>query len=42
VNDAHSWIPGFHRGFGDALLFDRESQPKPARNAVEAALKLIP
>ena len=42
VNDAHSWIPGFHKGFGDALLFDAQSQPKAARTAIEAALKLIP
>jgi endo-1,4-beta-xylanase len=37
VNDAHSWIPGFYRGFGEALLFDRDSQPKPARRAIEQA-----
>jgi hypothetical protein len=39
VNDAHLWIPGFYRGLGAALLFDRESQPKPARDAIETALK---
>jgi endo-1,4-beta-xylanase len=39
VNDAHSWIPGYYRGLGAALLFGRESQPKPALSAVEEALK---
>jgi endo-1,4-beta-xylanase len=39
VNDAHSWIPGFHLGFGAALLVDQQSQPTPARDAVAAALK---
>jgi endo-1,4-beta-xylanase len=39
VNDAHSWIPGYYRGLGAALLFDRESKPKPALAAIEEALK---
>jgi endo-1,4-beta-xylanase len=42
VNDAHSWIPMAHRGFGAALLYDAQAQPKPARAAVEQALKLLP
>jgi endo-1,4-beta-xylanase len=39
VNDAHSWIPSFYPGLGAALLFDAQSQAKPARMAVEEALK---
>jgi endo-1,4-beta-xylanase len=39
VNDAHSWIPGYYRGLGSALLFDRESTAKPARLAVEEVLR---
>jgi endo-1,4-beta-xylanase len=39
VNDAHSWIPDFYPGLGAALLFDRESHPNPARQAVQVALR---
>ena len=28
--DKYSWIPGFFSGFGDALIFDMNYQPKPA------------
>jgi endo-1,4-beta-xylanase len=30
ASDAHSWIPEFMPGYGDALLFDRRGDPKPA------------
>lgn len=36
--DADSWIPGAFPGYGDALLFDRRYQPKPAYRAVHQAL----
>jgi endo-1,4-beta-xylanase len=39
VSDANSWIPGFFPGFGGALLFDEQFQPKPAYQAVLAALE---
>ena len=39
VNDAHSWIPGFRKGFGAALLFDEQSLLKPARVAIEQSWK---
>lgn len=38
VSDANSWIPGAYPGFGAALLFDQQFQPKPARSAVVEAL----
>jgi endo-1,4-beta-xylanase len=28
--DKYSWIPSFFKGFDDALIFDRQFQPKPA------------
>ncbi|MBZ5622738.1 MAG: endo-1,4-beta-xylanase [Acidobacteriia bacterium] len=34
VSDANSWIPGAYPGFGAALLFDQQFQPKPAWQAV--------
>ncbi len=34
VSDANSWIPGAYPGFGSALLFDEQLQPKPAYQAV--------
>jgi endo-1,4-beta-xylanase len=38
--DRYSWIPGFSRGRnGVALLFDKDYNPKPAYNAVQAALQ---
>lgn len=36
--DAHSWIPGFRKGWGAALPFDKEYRPKPAYHAVCEAL----
>ena len=36
--DRASWIPGTFPGFGDALLFDANFNPKPAYNAVRALL----
>lgn len=32
--DAHSWIPSFQPGKGDALIFDKDYQPKPAYQAM--------
>jgi len=37
--DKYSWIPGFFKGYGDALLFDNNYHPKPAVTSIEAALK---
>ncbi|MBN2351514.1 MAG: endo-1,4-beta-xylanase [Spirochaetales bacterium] len=36
--DPVSWIPGAYNGFGSALLFDDEYNPKPAYFAVKEAL----
>ncbi|GIH02668.1 beta-xylanase [Rhizocola hellebori] len=36
--DAKSWIPSYHKGFGAACLFDEAYQPKPAYQALMAAL----
>jgi endo-1,4-beta-xylanase len=38
-SDAHSWIPGFRKGWGAALPLDEQYQPKPAYDAVLAALE---
>ena len=38
VDDAVSWIPGDEPGYGAATLFDSSFQPKPAYDAVIAAL----
>jgi endo-1,4-beta-xylanase len=38
VSDRHSWIPDFFDGYGSALLFDRNYQPKPAFTAVLSEL----
>ncbi|PZF91828.1 1,4-beta-xylanase [Micromonospora deserti] len=32
--DARSWIPGYHRGYGAACLFDTSPAPKPAHAAL--------
>ena len=37
--DKHSWIPSFFPGFDDALIFDRDYQPKPAYTAILEVLK---
>jgi endo-1,4-beta-xylanase len=36
--DLHSWIPGFFPGYGAALIFDENYNPKPAYDALEGAL----
>ncbi len=36
--DKHSWIPGFYKGQGWALLWDADYQKKPAYGAVRATL----
>lgn len=38
VSDANSWIPAAYPGFGAALLFDQQFQPKPAVGAVAGML----
>ena len=38
VGDADSWIPGAFSGYGAATMYDSNYQPKPAYNAVAAAL----
>jgi uncharacterized protein (TIGR03437 family) len=40
--DNYSWIPGSYPGFGAALPFDANYQPKPAFNAMLAALQTVP
>jgi endo-1,4-beta-xylanase len=39
ISDKHSWIPSYAHGFGDALPWDVNYEPKPAVAAIEAALK---
>ena len=36
--DKHSWIPGFYPGYGDALIYDLNYQPKPAYLALKDVL----
>jgi len=38
-SDAHSWIPGFRKGWGAALPFDIHFRPKPAYLALSDALR---
>jgi endo-1,4-beta-xylanase len=37
--DRHSWVPRFHQGFGIALPWDENNEPKPARAALIEALR---
>jgi len=39
LTDKYSWIPGFYPGFGVALPFDANYQPKPAFNSLVAAMQ---
>jgi uncharacterized protein (TIGR03437 family) len=41
-SDKHSWIPGTYPGFGAALEFDGNYQPKPAYTAMQSALAAAP
>jgi len=36
--DRYSWIPASHPGWGSALIFDEDYRPKPAYDALRAAL----
>src|SRR5262249_32610482 len=36
--DLHSWIPGSFPGYGSALIFDENYNPKPAYDALLAEL----
>ena len=37
--DKYSWIPSSAKGFDDALIFDREYNPKPAYQVIRTVLK---
>jgi endo-1,4-beta-xylanase len=37
--DKFSWVPGTFSGFGDALMFDMNYQPKPAYTAMQTVLE---
>jgi len=37
--DKHSWVPHFFKGYGAALPFDKELQPKPAYASMLQALR---
>jgi endo-1,4-beta-xylanase len=39
LTDLHSWVPGFFAGEGAALPFDESYKPKPAYEAIAAALR---
>jgi endo-1,4-beta-xylanase len=38
--DKYSWIPATFNGFGDALIFDANFQPKPAHTALREILEV--
>jgi endo-1,4-beta-xylanase len=38
LSDAHSWIPGFRKGWGAALPLDKDYRPKPAYHAIRDTL----
>jgi endo-1,4-beta-xylanase len=38
LTDKHSWVPGFYKGYGDALPYDAQYREKPAYRAVAQAL----
>ncbi|HYP05139.1 MAG TPA: endo-1,4-beta-xylanase [Bryobacteraceae bacterium] len=40
--DRHSWVPGVFAGFGAALPFDANYQPKPAVEALLRAFRSVP
>jgi len=40
--DKYSWIPGTYPGFGAALEFDTNYQPKPAYTSIQNALQTAP
>ena len=40
--DKHSWIPSSYPGFGDALPFDVNYQPKPAVTSLISTLQTVP
>jgi endo-1,4-beta-xylanase len=39
LDDGHSWIPGFYRGYGAGLPFDAEYNAKPAFYGMQRALE---
>ncbi|MEX3070487.1 endo-1,4-beta-xylanase [Vibrio alginolyticus] len=38
IGDQYSWIPSWFNGYGRALMFDENYQPKPAYDAVQQVL----
>lgn len=38
VSDKYSWIPSWFNGYGQALMYDKNYQPKPAYDAVQKVL----
>ena len=36
--DSHSWVPSFFPGYGSALIFDSNYEPKPACEALEEVI----
>jgi endo-1,4-beta-xylanase len=39
MTDKYSWIPSTKKGYGSALIFDENYNPKPAYLALLEALK---